>query len=617
MWYKVTKMTYSVMNSSGSGGGGVNAPVRRRRFGCLKRVTTAPIVVAVILSVILSVVNILMSVSFDSRALSVQENAPVITTATVAIHDNKSIRKWGCHRRETPLIFVHIGKAGGGGVRRRLAGAAQDLNRSEWHKPKDDNHYYPIVMDGRTESSSSSFRRGKFCNSENKNIKIPVNHRTRPLLNRTKSFEGDLFCNATTPFGMAIACPQNFRAQRKNSFKSALCLGCDDDYYLEKQYYDQVNEEDKIKVSAMLIDPPNPSYICDTVYVSHNNLGAELNWLPPRYLKEYWWENSPWKNKNSSVVVKGKLEHYWESLMSDRKHRAQQVLNKLNSTTLARLYSEKTKGENENSPKWCPAGFSEHRNSGIQYHRPGYHDENWKQSKSRFEKCSGPIGEAADGLFREFWKEQPQKGGINNNSSSLEFIDDNNYSPVYASLPLHRVTMIREPFSWLMSKFFWDTKVFLEKSCEDIFFPTHENPTMSWIELYSYDYLFHLCGNDCETRFENKMIGLDGIEAQAEGNLRNSFSVVGLLNESDSFYEMIHKRIDYIDMNKQIDVGKRDHKSHPSRQKPNCKQLYLHNETFRDYVRSNTPAFRALERIYNVGVEVNRFQQEELAQCGD
>ena len=42
---------------------------------------------------------------------------------------------------------------------------------------------------------------------------------------------------------------------------------------------------------------------------------------------------------------------------------------------------------------------------------------------------------------------------------------------------------------------------------------------------------------------------------------------------------------------------------------------FLKNETFREYVRSNTPALRALERVYEVGVEVNRFQKEELAQC--
>ena len=82
---------------------------------------------------------------------------------------------------------------------------------------------------------------------------------------------------------------------------------------------------------------------------------------------------------------------------------------------------------------------------------------------------------------------------------------------------------------------------------------------MSWIELYSYQYLFYLCGNDCKIRFENKIISLEGIEAQTEDNLQNSFSVVGLLQESDSFYEMIHERIDYIEMKKTIDVNGQRH----------------------------------------------------------
>ncbi len=48
---------------------------------------------------------------------------------------------------ETPLIFVHIPKAGGGSVRRRIATAAQNFTRDEhqWREAHLDEHIYPII----------------------------------------------------------------------------------------------------------------------------------------------------------------------------------------------------------------------------------------------------------------------------------------------------------------------------------------------------------------------------------------------------------------------------------------------------------------------------------------
>ena len=39
--------------------------------------------------------------------------------------------------------------------------------------------------------------------------------------------------------------------------------------------------------------------------------------------------------------------------------------------------------------------------------------------------------------------------------------------------------------------------------------------------------------------YDNNLITIAGIEAQAGDNLRNAFSVVGLLHESESFYDMV------------------------------------------------------------------------------
>ena len=47
-----------------------------------------------------------------------------------------------------------------------------------------------------------------------------------------------------------------------------------------------------------------------------------------------------------------------------------------------------------------------------------------------------------------------------------------------------------------------------------------------------------------------------------------------------------------------------------------CKELYPKNETFWEHIHSSLPAFAVMERIYYVGVEVNRFQKDELVQCG-
>jgi len=63
-----------------------------------------------------------------------------------------------------------------------------------------------------------------------------------------------------------------------------------------------------------------------------------------------------------------------------------------------------------------------------------------------------------------------------------------------------------------------------------------------------------------------------------------------------------------------IPVGNK-HSTKKGKKKIRCKELFLKNETFRERVRTTLPVFALLERIYYVGVEVNRFQQEELSLC--
>jgi hypothetical protein len=101
-----------------------------------------------------------------------------------------SIRKWGCDLMETPLIFVHIGKSGGGTVRARLAASALNYTRraGQWPSDNQDNSYYPVGPD----------KRGFFCDKGHPQYRVTPN----------QGQEKVLFCHAMTPLGQSIACPE-------------------------------------------------------------------------------------------------------------------------------------------------------------------------------------------------------------------------------------------------------------------------------------------------------------------------------------------------------------------------------------------------------------------------
>mmetsp|Transcript_1024 Transcript_1024/g.2200 ORF Transcript_1024/g.2200 Transcript_1024/m.2200 type:complete len:642 (-) Transcript_1024:448-2373(-) len=594
---------------------------------------------------------------------SAQFSATPISRSTSTVSEDKPIRKWGCNRRETPLIFVHIGKAGGGGARIRLAGAAVDYNRTQWGQPDGDEHYYPIRPieedSGRQNEQSSSFRKGRFCNSKYAHhTLIPPNNKTEPVKTE-KPYEGLKHCNATTPFGMAIACPSNYQSmssmQRNGLYSSALCQGCDDEHYLMEKYYkDTSNYGQRVSASKKLVNLPPPEHTCDVVYVSHNNIGNEMNWLPPRYLKEHWWDNSVWKEGQNS---NHKLEHLWKQLLDDRERRRtialrnRNVINLIgrwNSTIKGILVDERekqlrleqrekkshTEDKKKNKDRWCPQGYRTRYAKGgrrnIQYDRPAVNTIRWQDTENRYNNCVKPLGERADKLFKQVWKEKQRRLTRDDPKNMLTVEDPSNFSPIYASMPLHRVTMLRDPWSWIISKYFWHPTMASKFECQNVT-ARFTHSTLGWVSVHSLLYLFQLCGNECITRYENGFVTLEQIEAQVESNLRNAFSVVGLLHESDSFYDMIDKRIDYVDTKRLYDTNRKRnsheyelisllnaplHMSGGSKTaKENCKNLFLKDETFREEVRRTVPEFAALERMYKVGVEVNRFQQDELSRC--
>jgi len=558
-----------------------------------------------------------------------------------------TIRKWGCDLTETPLIFVHNGKSGGGNIRARLAAAARNYTRDTWSEVNNDGHFYPVPSS--SSSSDGDFRRGRFCNSLYPHYTQIPDLKSVPLTSRT--YEGVRSCNATTPLGIAVACNHPYQGDGRGrnggiqlpNYRSSYCSACDDDYYLQIDYHfgneeagggvgDQRNRtrhqlltQRKKKNRKILrpFDPPlladvldpkkeDPMPTCDVVFTAHNNIGAELNWLPPRYLKHLWWDNSEFSSGKGGGGES--LERYWEGLLDDRHRRRK----KLEARVRGEAVPEDDDDEEDKSRRWCPGGYKSR--DVTRYDRPSTPTE----YEDAYEVCGTPLAREADKAFVDAFFPSDDGGGSS----------PKNYSPFYASMPIHRVTVMRSPWSWVISKFFWHSLQLRvparddgKPSCYDFAaeVPARDGPTapvdpitgrtLGWCEQFVLIYLIKLCGNDCRVRYELGLMTLAEIEAQVADNLRNAFSVVGILEEEESFYDMITDRIAYVTMDLNMDVAGGSHATAKTDENIACKKLYGTDEGFRDTLRKSVPAFAALERIYHVGVEVNAFQKEELREC--
>jgi hypothetical protein len=128
---------------------------------------------------------------------------------------------------------------------------------------------------------------------------------------------------------------------------------------------------------------------------------------------------------------------------------------------------------------------------------------------------------------------------------------------------------------------------------------------------------------------------LEELEAQATDNLRQAFSVVGIMETQkvgggggeEDFLELLDKRIAYLDLslNPHV-VGKRHHASGSSSgsslmERRRCERVYLDwhysAEHFQNEFRAAVPIVAVAERLYQVGVEVHRHQKDELEDCGE
>ena len=209
----------------------------------------------------------------------------------------------------------------------------------------------------------------------------------------SKSFEGTKPCNATTPVGHAIGCPGQYQSGRLPS-----CIGCN-------AHMNDVN-----------------STICDLIYVGHNLVGNEMHWLPPKYLSRWWhlkWHYRNINNSSSSDIIS-------LSSSSSHEHHFDRIYRGFHSIL-----------PNEMNPRWCKKYNLSRPNQIYSSNvNPLYDGED-----PMLMECSKLASLEADLGIKEYWELPGNK--------------PNNYSPLYASLPLHRAVMLREPFSWLKSKFYW------------------------------------------------------------------------------------------------------------------------------------------------------------------
>ena len=172
-----------------------------------------------------------------------------------------------------------------------------------------------------------------------------------------------------------------------------------------------------------------------------------------------------------------------------------------------------------------------------------------------------------------------------------------------------------------MSKFFWH-QLNTYADCGDVEkattvispFEKPNPPAAGWMHRMSLLYLTALCGEDCLNRYHLGASGLEQIEQQAANNLRRSFAVVGLLNETTTFYNMIDARINYVNMSLNPKIKGNRHSSKGGDDAERCRSLYQ-DPSFQQKLRSKSPAVAALDRLYHLAVQVNRHQLRELEQC--
>ena len=315
---------------------------------------------------------------------------------------------------------------------------------------------------------------------------------------------------------------------------------------------------------------------CHLVYSGHNFVGSEMHWLPVLYLQK-WWLSLQNNNSTGGTNTNDFITPLWDKLLPNH--------------------------------TWCAA-----KGSSRLVHAKTY--------KSDYEECSIPLQHEVDTKALVTLNDQLS---TNNDTQVIT-----SWAPLYASLPLLRVTVMRDPFSWLISKYFWhlskedikdgSTCDEIEKAVERHLGNARshkvqmDNSGPGWINRMCLGYIMYLCGEDCIVRYAAGTATLTDLELQAEGNLRQSFAVVGILEEVDTFYEMLTARVQYMNTSLNPHVRGAKHTTGSSPEIVKCKARFQ-DINIQAKLLELSPELRALNRLYQVGKEVNRFQLKELQEC--
>ena len=500
---------------------------------------------------------------------------------------------------------------GGGSVRARFAAAALNYTRGndDWRNSQDSTAYYDIVdndnsNDNRTtlaasSSSSSSSSRAYFCNSKLPNYRYYQENRT---------YEGTLPCRALTPLGQAVACPGV-------SFDA--CLGCP---------IQQTNNNN--------IDGTADAS-CHRVYVGHNLLGNEIHHLPPQWLAQ-WWQTQQLPQQG------GNNRHAQQQQQQQHDYHAQI------STYMRRIQVDST---SSSTPSWCTServGRPQTPRQALQYHTKcsiplaqtvGELATQWIQSVSSL-PASAMTTQSMSSFVEQQQQESPMSSSSLLLSPPLPFDTSIHWGPLYASLPVLRTTVVREPFSWFLSKFAWHGHG-RSYACDNVTAATFrphlyreqgeggttwypETRARGWAHRHALGYILHLCGEDCNIRYAHAQAQLgtnfresheraliESFLRQADYNLRHSIAVVGLQDDMDGFYDMVTARIQYMNMSRNSHVqGPR----HASAATDACRDTFA-SPAFRRTLMDASPAIVAAVRLYETAVRVHAFQQQELQGC--
>ncbi|KAL7577470.1 hypothetical protein ACA910_004751 [Epithemia clementina (nom. ined.)] len=562
-------------------------------------------------------------------------------TSAAAAASHTTIRSWGCGLTDTPFVFVHIGKAGGGTIRRRIAAAAVNVTRSDWSSNNEDQSYYPILRRRKRYSPFAkdvvvAEEKATFCNIG----RIP---RHLPPITQHVST-----CRAMTPVGQALACPEYLT-------KTISGPSCGQEAF---------NHE---------------SILANIVQVGHYDFGQEVHWLPAPYLEE-WWRQKWLGNFRDSNIRQDERDH-------SEPDPAYFIL-----TQWRRLNGISPWCGNYTRPKF------KHPNSNLVYTtwsaRKRQQDmQTCAQEQALTERMDQATLQALDNQHKLDLSKPVARGQA--------------MSALYASLPVLRVVLMRNPFSWLASRFSWHALAGRGAVCDNVALATagaghydiyhqvelfqqqqqqqqkqktiqHQPPPLNtsntsdptsttktttvrqtmtttttttstrvattaveientgapgWATRFALNHIYQLCGSDCRVRHYHQQATLTELVAQAEANLRHGFAVVGILLEEqeeqehqkgqglDAFLAMIAWRVDYM---KRISTStmsasnktEKTAQGHSTKGKDSACKQKLQDPEFQQALIQASPEVAGLVHLFQVAVQVNQFQYQELTPCG-